>query len=150
MVQPLCYHIYIYYIELLSLALKGSYTSYTASRRISIASGLNRSQSEARFNPVRGYCFACVVSRTVQNPTPSPTPERDSCRWYLKPDANLGNPRNPKIGYLEKHAARCTQRSARGIAIAARRTLLGETGTGSPYPDGVMRHANEESMLTML
>lgn len=41
------------------------------------------------------------VCRTVQNPTPPYHPERDSCRWYLPGNANLGNPRNPKIGYLE-------------------------------------------------
>ena len=56
LVQLLCFHIYIYYIELLSLALEGSCISCTTSRRIDIASGLNRSQSEARFNSARGYC----------------------------------------------------------------------------------------------
>lgn len=107
MVQLLCYHIYIYYIELLSLALKGSYTSYTTSRRIDIASGLDRSQSEARFNPVRGYSFLPARYLVQYKILPlAPPLSRSHARWYLKPDANLGNPRNPKIRYLEKlHAA---------------------------------------------
>jgi hypothetical protein len=82
MVQLLCFLIYIYYIELLSLALEGSCISCTTSRRIDIASGLNRSQSEARFNSARGYSCpsprAESVSRRVLKIHPPPYPRAGS------------------------------------------------------------------------
>jgi hypothetical protein len=87
-----------------------------------------------------GCAFDCAIRCAINLPPcisytpkilpPTRTRVRDSCRWYLNRDANLGNPRNPKIGYLEspRHAMSRTpvsrplphcQRATAGVSTPA-------------------------------